>query len=343
MLQASQVSVIIPTYNRSRPLKLAVESVLRQTYQDCEIIVVDDGSTDDTAETIEKIIRQAAGGDKRIRYLFQQNHGKSAALNYGLGFARGEWIAFLDSDDQWLPKKLEEQLSAIEQCVPRSEACFTDARYINNPALRMTVFERAGKRYREQRGVITNPVELLANPYGVFMQTLVVHSRVMRRVGEFDEALRVVHDLDIVIRIALETPLCFVNQPLALIDRTPQRSEGLIELMTHKAERDLDAELLMYERWLHLAEGLGEEARSVIRSHKSGVHSERANWLLKNRRYREALQDISIAGRLRLTPGITAKWCLAAVCPPLARKVVLMRSDSGAGKNVMSSTGCNIK
>jgi len=337
----ARVSVIIPTYNRATLLRKAVESVLQQTYQDCEIVVVDDGSTDDTAAMMEQLIRQQPEGAERIRYLFQENHGKSAALNFGLRQVRGEWIAFLDSDDQWLPTKLEEQFSAIQQCVPHGEACFTDARYINNPNLRTTVSARARKTLRGERGVITDRAEFIANPHGIFMQTLLVHSRIMKRVGQFDISLRVIHDLDIVFRIFRETPLCYVNKPLVLIDRTPKRPEGLIELLIQSDDRDLDAQQRMYERWLCLSVGLGKPAQDAARTRLSATHSERANWHLQNRRYREALRAISAAARVKWTPGIAAKWCLTAIIPPVARSIALSRSRDGIEQELMLSMGCD--
>ena len=101
------VSVIIPSYNRSRLCRQAVSSVLSQTYANVEVIVVDDGSTDDTEQVI-------SGMDERVRYIRQENAGVSAARNRGLEAARGELIAFLDSDDLWLPWKLEAQVGLLE-------------------------------------------------------------------------------------------------------------------------------------------------------------------------------------------------------------------------------------
>ncbi|MBM2835200.1 MAG: glycosyl transferase [Candidatus Brocadiaceae bacterium] len=95
-----QVSVVIPTYNRAPYVIMAIESVLAQSYQDYEIIVVDDGSTDGTRDVLEPY-------RDRIRYMYQDNKGVSAARNTGIQESRGEWIAFLDSDDEWLPNKLE--------------------------------------------------------------------------------------------------------------------------------------------------------------------------------------------------------------------------------------------
>lgn len=112
------VSVIIPTFNRAALCKRAVESVLAQTYRNLEVIVVDDGSIDDTREVL-------SGLDERLLYLRQQNAGVSAARNLGIESAQGEFLAFLDSDDSWVPWKLEAQL-AVLQVYPKVGMVFTD-------------------------------------------------------------------------------------------------------------------------------------------------------------------------------------------------------------------------
>ena len=98
-----KVSVIIPTFNRKHTLKRAIDSVLKQTYNIFELIIVDDGSNDGTGEWISKKY-------PKIQYIYQSNSGVGSARNRGIHSSKGSWIAFLDSDDQWLPKKLEEQL-----------------------------------------------------------------------------------------------------------------------------------------------------------------------------------------------------------------------------------------
>src|SRR5712692_851790 len=108
------VSVVIPTFNRARQVQAALKSVLAQTYREFEVIVVDDGSTDGTGEALQEIISLEGSNGKQIRYFFQPNQGQSAARNQGTEEARGEWVAFLDSDDVWLPEKLEWQVRAIE-------------------------------------------------------------------------------------------------------------------------------------------------------------------------------------------------------------------------------------
>lgn len=102
-----KVSVVIPTYNSVRYVTVAIESVLAQTFKDFEILVIDDGSTDNTREVLEKYASP-------IRYLYKPNGGVSSARNYGIENARGKYIAFLDADDLWLPEKLERQVALLE-------------------------------------------------------------------------------------------------------------------------------------------------------------------------------------------------------------------------------------
>src|ERR1039457_3807219 len=113
-----KVSVVIPTYNRAAQVRKGIESVLAQTVTDLEVIVVDDGSSDDTEKTLGQIF-----GD-RIRYYDQRNEGASVAWNKGIEEARGEWIAFLDSDDIWEREKLEWQFKALERFGPECGGCY---------------------------------------------------------------------------------------------------------------------------------------------------------------------------------------------------------------------------
>ena len=103
---ANKVSVVIPSYNRKDIIGRAIDSVLAQTYKDIEIIVVDDGSTDGTAEYIQKTF-------PNIKIFIQENNGAASARNLGISKADGEYIAFLDTDDYWLPEKIAKQVSSI--------------------------------------------------------------------------------------------------------------------------------------------------------------------------------------------------------------------------------------
>jgi len=120
------VSVIISTYNRAHLIGRAIQSVLNQTYQDFEVIVVDDGSTDNTEEIVKSF------NDPRIRYIrHEKNKGAAAARNTGIKAARGKYIAFQDSDDEWLPEKLEKQMKVFENAPPEAGVVYTDMQRIN--------------------------------------------------------------------------------------------------------------------------------------------------------------------------------------------------------------------
>src|ERR1700735_1430197 len=151
-----KVSVVIPTYNRADKVRRGVESVLAQTFLDLEVIVVDDGSSDETGQTLKH-----AFGD-RIRYYFQTNQGASVARNKGIEEARGEWIAFLDSDDLWEKEKLELQFMALERFGSQCSACYTDVRFFNHTETR-TMFHLAQENYRheDEMGVNSDVLRLL--------------------------------------------------------------------------------------------------------------------------------------------------------------------------------------
>ena len=127
-LETPLVSVIIPTFNRARLIVRTIESVLAQSYQNMEIIVVDDASTDNTGAVVQHI------SDPRIKYFqLETNGGPSKARNAGVEQARGEFVAFLDSDDEWDPQKIELQLAAIkQQADPYHVVCYTQATVVGN-------------------------------------------------------------------------------------------------------------------------------------------------------------------------------------------------------------------
>ena len=126
MSHLPKVSVIIPSYNRARQLKATLSSVFAQTLPPFEVFLVDDGSTDDTAEVLTAFKREFADWGHRLRNIHQENQGKSVALNRGLQDAGGDWIAFNDSDDLWHKEKLSLQFDALRQ-FPDCGGCFSDA------------------------------------------------------------------------------------------------------------------------------------------------------------------------------------------------------------------------
>jgi glycosyltransferase involved in cell wall biosynthesis len=120
------VSVIIPTFNRAYCLERAVDSALAQTYSDLEVVVVDDGSTDNT----KALVHTRYAGEKRVIYLHQANRGVAGARNAGFGVARGEFIALLDSDDVWMPWKLDVQIACLQR-FPKIGMVWSDMEAVN--------------------------------------------------------------------------------------------------------------------------------------------------------------------------------------------------------------------
>lgn len=146
-----KVSALIPTYNRRTQVTRAIESVLAQSVPVEEIIVVDDGSTDGSAEAI----RSCYGS--RVAIYRQENAGVSSARNRGIREAQGEWIAFLDSDDVWLPTKIERQLEALGELGNEFGLSFTDCLYDGDPDRKLSIFQETGFEDAPRFGSLRSP------------------------------------------------------------------------------------------------------------------------------------------------------------------------------------------
>lgn len=196
----TSVSVIVPTYNRSSVLSRALRSILAQTRPANQIIVVDDGSTDGTADRITR-------GFPQIDLLQQENRGVSAARNRGILASRGEWIALLDSDDEWRPQKLERQLAEL-QGQPAYRVCHTDEIWIRrgrrvNP----------GRRHAKHGGWIFQRCLPLC---AISPSTVLIHRTIFDEVGLFDEELPACEDYDLWLRICARYPVLLVEEPLVV-------------------------------------------------------------------------------------------------------------------------------
>ncbi len=193
-----RISVVIPTFNRIGTLGRALESVLAQTRPAHEIIVVDDGSTDGTGAWVARCYPE-------VRHVYQGHTGVSSARNRGIDVAVGEWIAFLDSDDMWLPEKLAVQAQRIAgdgrlAICHANEIWMRDGRRVN-PCRRHTkyggwIFQRCLPR------CVISPSSVL------------IERRVLRRVGGFDEQLPACEDYDLWLRICARYPVGYVERPL---------------------------------------------------------------------------------------------------------------------------------
>jgi glycosyltransferase involved in cell wall biosynthesis len=197
---APLVSVIIPTFNRWPLLREAIESVLKQSYRDFELIVIDDGSTDDTSKGLAKMVSQ-------LRFFSLPRKGVSAARNFGVRQSVGRYIAFLDSDDLWLPRKLEKQV-AFMSGQSEIQICQTEEIWIRNG-----VRVNSKRIHRKPSGDIFAPsLDLcLVSPSAVMMT-----KDLFQRVGGFDEAFPVCEDYDLWLRISVEYTVPLIAESLVI-------------------------------------------------------------------------------------------------------------------------------
>jgi teichuronic acid biosynthesis glycosyltransferase TuaG len=189
------VSVLMPAYNAGRYVAESIESVRAQTLQDWELVVVDDGSADDTGE----VVRRLAEADARVRYVRRPNGGQAAARNTGLGEARGRLVAFLDADDLWLPEKLEAQIEVLERT--GVDLVYTDGYFFSEDGAE-SVEERFHILPGEARGAEMFRTLFNANRIGTL--SVLVKREALDAVGLFDEdrAYQNCEDYDLWLRLA---------------------------------------------------------------------------------------------------------------------------------------------
>jgi glycosyltransferase involved in cell wall biosynthesis len=199
------VSIVIPAFNRGFVISAALESILNQTYQDWEALVVNDGSTDDTSEVVKGYMRK----DSRIRLIEQdRQRGAQAARNIGIRNALGMWIAFLDSDDRWLPHSLEARLKLTQEGLHHvvHSDCYIQSSGSNELEL-FGVPPMQGQIYKE----------LLQRP-GPMFQGLLVSKEALSRIGLLDEKIVSYQEWDTAIRFGKHYEFGFVLEPTFLYD-----------------------------------------------------------------------------------------------------------------------------
>lgn len=232
-----KVSVIIPTYNRSTLLVKAIKSLQSQSYKNIEIIVVDDCSIDDTSKVVKKF------NDERIIYVRHDiNKGGSEARNTGIKMATGKYIAFLDSDDQWLPEKIEKQLLIFQQNT-ETGLVYTGLKIINEIGLtKISVPEFRGKLL--SRLLESNCIDTTSS--------IVVRKDLLLKVGGFDTSLPSCQDWDLYIRLANVTEFDYVKDPLVLF----YQHDG--ERISTNNNSVVNGHLSIYEKYSSLALELGK-------------------------------------------------------------------------------------
>lgn len=315
------ISVVIPTFNRKRQVQAALRSVLMQTHPKFEVIVIDDGSTDGTRQALQALISQEGCDGKQVRYFFQPNQGQSTARNLGIEKARGELVAFLDSDDIWLPEKLEWQVRALDQFKDKSCACITDGKLVDNCGMDISAFQKSGKPYEEKLGIDFDAVRNLVKYRDPFwLSTLLVRTDVVKQLGCFDNQLGYAEDHDFFFRLSLATSICYVNEPLSILDRS-KSAEGSNCRPWDEVEVRLRGSQTMLEKWLKLDSKLPPDVLQTVTHGLRHIHSAWTNWYLEHKRYEEARRAVCKAMKYEPTTKLAIKWTLTHVAPNFARRI----------------------
>jgi len=208
MSSSPLISVIIPMYNTSSYIEKTIESVLTQTYKNLEVVVVDDGSTDNSGEIVKALMLK----DSRVKYIFQPNSGVSAARNNAIAHSTGEYLAFLDSDDLWLPQKLEKQMARI--IATGMNACYCGYQYFCEDVM--------GKKFPERYVEGRILLEVIKEKVSVWTSTVVVKkSIVIDNSISFRSGLNWAEDMDFFYRLIYKCEFCCVKETLALYRQRP--------------------------------------------------------------------------------------------------------------------------
>ena len=207
------VSVILPTYNRASTLERAIQSVLNQTFTDFELIIIDDGSTDSTNLILSKYAES-----ENVTVVFRPRRGCSAARNAGISIARGRYVAFQDSDDEWIPDKLAKAVAALEQSDAETGVFYSDMRVVLSDGS-FTDYESPTIK----QGALIDERTLDYQVHGVGIQSAVIKRECFEKTGYFDEALPRFIDLELFIRLSDNFRFIYCNEKLV----TYYRGEGI--------------------------------------------------------------------------------------------------------------------
>ena len=206
-------SIIIPTHNRETFFKKAVDSVLAQTYSDFELIIIDDGSTDKTKRLA------LSYSDKRVNYIYQSNHGISFSRNKGVKASQGDFIAFLDSDDSWVPEKLKKTVEYINK-YPDIKIFHTEEIWFRNGKL----LPQLSKHKKPSGWVYKKALPLCC----IGMSTSVINRSVFDNLGSFDETLEACEDYDFWLRVTNKYEVKLIPEELTI------KNGGRSDQLSHK-------------------------------------------------------------------------------------------------------------
>lgn len=306
-----QVSVIVPTYNRADLLAGALDSVLSQSFGDFELLVVDDGSTDNTAEVV--------GGmaDRRVRIIAQEHSGLPAvARNAGMRAAAGAFLAFLDSDDLWLPGKLAQQVALME-ATPALGLSYTNCyRFASDPASHETT-----PLLRPEEMLTGRVFDQLYGQPRIPNLTVMIRSAIVAEVGYFDEdpRLKANEDYEFWLRIAASYPVGHLAQPLALY----RSHAGGISKAAVASNR---AKLFMVEKLDRLYPDSATRLAGKRRRWLAAIHYVLGRALLREDNVGEARLHLGQAWRLGRQPSAALFLAASHLGSPVYRRLDGARS-----------------
>jgi glycosyltransferase involved in cell wall biosynthesis len=319
------ISVLIPTYNRASFLPATLGSVFAQTVPIGQVVLVDDGSTDDTAQVVDSFLLQHPEWKDRFHYLSQPNQGKSVALNRALELAQGDWIAYNDSDDEWRPDKLEWQFRALA-AMPDCGACVTEtSRMELDEALR--VHPDWFVTVQSGLGRLSDPGRSLVEGWpGTYMQSLLVQREAVVRCGPFDPDLRIEQDVDFLFRLGLVTNICYVALPLVELNRDPCRAVGLMTSFPHRSLPRVKARNVRLHKWLTHVADVRPSLGPLIAERLASDRSELANCYMLEGDVKSSRSILWQALRESFEPRFLIKWVMAWMAPTLLRAVAKRRA-----------------
>lgn len=320
------VSVIIPTYNRARYVTKAIDSIKAQRFRDCEIIVVDDGSTDCTGDVLKPYMSW-------IRYIRQDNAGVSAARNRGIREAQGTWIGFLDSDDEWLEDYLETQVAGI-RLFPQAVAHITDCVGFS-PKLEQfpNHFKEINllPKFRSERLFVPRPFHTIVSSTHWFVQSILMNRERLLESGIFNPHLSIAEDMDVLARLALKGPITFDRRVLVQIYR---REEGITCLSSQRMNRGI----YCYKSFAKVFSDLMQMPGLTFLEKAALARGASENWrtlgniYLQNQNRRQARHYYRKA-MIYPTPKLTLKY-LGSLLPRDMAQLVIRRTDIIPGDEI---------
>ena len=295
------VSVVIPLYNKAAYVHRAVGSVFAQSFEDLEVVVVDDGSTDAGGETV------AAIEDPRLRLIRQANAGVAAARNVGIGASRGRWVAFLDADDTWHPDRLARQFAALLRA---PDVVWAAGAFVTSGRGRVRQAPQTPDAWFAEPGVLKDALFILGAGWMLWTGTVMVRRDVLAQLGGFDPMLKVGEDIYLWARLAVQHPrLVYVRAPIATY------SQDIRDSLTRRAAADgiLD-QLELARRLITLSTALPAPRAALLHEQARRIILRQAKNHLAFGRFSEFETALEVGNSLDLGPW--GKWLrLAAHLP----------------------------